>query len=92
MPPIFGPILWAGGEESSAISRGLVAGRAVVDRRTIHIHDMATESETEFPEGLSFQKRTGHRTILATPLHGQTYWNPATAAILAVYPDVARGA
>ena len=64
----YGPILWAGGEESSAISRGLVAGRAVVDRRTIHIHDMATESETEFPEGLSFQKRAGHRTILATPL------------------------
>ena len=29
----YGPILWAGGEESSAISRGLVAGRAVVDRR-----------------------------------------------------------
>ena len=29
---------------------------------------MATESETEFPEGLSFQKRAGHRTILATPL------------------------
>ena len=64
----YGPILWAGGEESSAISRGLVAGRAVVDRCTIHIHDMATESETEFPEGLSFQKRAGHRTILATPL------------------------
>src|SRR5262249_23256773 len=42
----FGPILWAGREESSAISRGFVAGRAVVDRRTIHIHDMATESET----------------------------------------------
>ena len=64
----YGPILWAGGEESSRISRGLVAGRAVVDRRTIHIHDMATESETEFPEGLRFQKRAGHRTILATPL------------------------
>jgi len=64
----YGPILWAGREESSPISRGLVAGRAVVDRRTIHIHDMAAESETEFPVGLSFQKRAGHRTILATPL------------------------
>ena len=64
----YGPILWAGGEESSPISRGLVSGRAVVDRRTIHVHDMATESETEFPEGLRFQKRAGHRTILATPL------------------------
>ena len=29
---------------------------------------MAAESETEFPEGLSFQRRAGHRTILATPL------------------------
>ena len=64
----YGPIVWAGGGESTPISRGWVAGRAVVDRRTIHIHDMATESETEFPEGLSFQKRAGHRTILATPL------------------------
>ena len=64
----YGPILWAGGEVSSPISRGLVAGRAVVDRRTIHIHDMAAESETEFPVGLSFQRRAGHRTILATPL------------------------
>ena len=64
----YGPIVWAGGGESTPISRGSVAGRAVVDRRTIHIHDMATESETEFPEGLSFQKRAGHRTILATPL------------------------
>ena len=29
---------------------------------------MAAEAEAEFPEGLSFQRRTGHRTILATPL------------------------
>ena len=64
----YGPILWAGDEESPPISRGLVAGRAVVDRRTIHIHDMTAESETEFPVGLSFQRRAGHRTILATPL------------------------
>ena len=64
----YGPILWAGGEESLLISRGSVSGRAVVDRRTIHVHDMAAESETEFPEGLSFQRRAGHRTILATPL------------------------
>jgi GAF domain-containing protein len=64
----YGPILWAGGEESLLISRGSVSGRAVVDRRTTHIHDMAAESEAEFPEGLSLQRRAGHRTILATPL------------------------
>ena len=64
----YGPIFWAGSEESLLVSRGSVNGRAVVDRRTIHIHDMAAEAEAEFPEGLSFQRRTGHRTVLATPL------------------------
>ena len=64
----YGPIRWMGGEESLLISRGSVSGRAVIDRRTTHIHDMAAESEAEFPEGLSFQRRAGHRTILATPL------------------------
>jgi GAF domain-containing protein/anti-sigma regulatory factor (Ser/Thr protein kinase) len=64
----YGPIFWAGSEESLLVSRGSVNGRAVVDRRTIHIHDMAAEAEAEFPEGLSFQRRSGHRTILATPL------------------------
>src|SRR5262249_40474583 len=64
----YGPILWAGGEESLLISRGSVSGRAVVDRRSTHIHDMAAEPEAEFPEGLSLQRRAGHRTILATPL------------------------
>ncbi len=64
----YGPIFWAGSEESLLVSRGSVNGRAVVDRRTIHIHDMAAEAEAEFSEGLSFQRRSGHRTTLATPL------------------------
>src|SRR5262249_5986780 len=33
-----------------------------------HVHDLAAESETEWPEGVAFQRRFGHRTILATPL------------------------
>jgi GAF domain-containing protein len=51
------------------ISRGLPTGRAVVDRQTIHVHDLAAE-RTEFPESqsLAFQQLTGTRTILATPL------------------------
>ena len=56
------------GEEARPLNRGSVAGRAVVDRQTIHIHDMAAESETEFPEGVMLQKRFGHRTVVATPL------------------------
>ena len=50
------------------ISRGSVAGRAVVDRRTIHVHDLAAELDSEYPEARAFQQQTGHRTTLATPL------------------------
>ena len=64
----FGPIHWAGGEQGFRIGRGSVSGRAVVDRRTIHIDDLAAEPENEFPEGLVFQRRFGQRTVLATPL------------------------
>src|SRR5262249_3617797 len=33
-------------EETRPVNRGSVNGRAVVDRRTIHVHDLAAESET----------------------------------------------
>jgi GAF domain-containing protein len=56
------------GEEERPLNRGSVTGRAVVDRQMIHIHDMAAESETEFPEGVMLQKRFGHRTVIATPM------------------------
>ena len=49
------------------ISRGLPTARAVVDRQTFHVHDLAAE-RTEFPESRAFQQLTGTRTILATPL------------------------
>src|SRR5262249_37087947 len=48
------------------ISRGLPVGRAVVDRQTIHVRDIAEANETEFPEAPS--RTTGSRTVLATPL------------------------
>jgi GAF domain-containing protein len=50
------------------INRGSVNGRAVVERRTIHIHDLAVESDSEWPVAKAYQKRFGHRTIVATPL------------------------
>src|SRR5262249_39461366 len=33
------------------LSRGLPVGRTIIDRKTIHIHDVAAEIETEFPDG-----------------------------------------
>ena len=53
-----------------AASRGSVAGRAVRERRTIHIDDFLALPETEFPETLERDRplRVHGRTMLATPL------------------------
>jgi len=51
-----------------AITRGTPTGRALVDCRTIHVHDIAAELETEFPEARVPQQLTGTRTLVATPL------------------------
>ena len=50
------------------VNRGSVTGRAVVDRRTVHVHDLAVESDAEYPVGRLHQQEIGHRTTLATPL------------------------
>ena len=50
------------------LDRGLVIGRAIVDRAVVHIDDLAAEREAEFPQGLNMQRRIGHRTTLAVPL------------------------
>jgi len=50
------------------ISRGRPLGRAVVDRETIHVHDLAAELATEYPESKPWQQMSGARTVLATPL------------------------
>jgi signal transduction histidine kinase len=55
-------------EEKFPITRGSAVGRAVMERRTIHIHDLAAESREEFPVAMEFQRRHGHRTVLTTPL------------------------
>jgi signal transduction histidine kinase/CHASE3 domain sensor protein len=51
-----------------AVDRTWVTGRAVVDRRTVHVADLAAEAESEYPVGLELQRQHGHRTTLATPL------------------------
>src|SRR5262249_46163296 len=54
--------------EQVIFSRRVVHGRAIIDRQTIHVHDIAAEIETEFPDAKDLQESTGTRTILATPL------------------------
>ena len=56
------------GAEGISITRGSVAGRAVVDGRTVHLHDSAVAPEDEFPIARVLGERFGVRTVLATPL------------------------
>jgi PAS domain S-box-containing protein len=50
------------------VSTGSVSGRAVLARRTVHVHDLAAEPEDELPVGRDLQRRFGHHTLVATPL------------------------
>ena len=63
-----GPVPKLAPGERAPSSRGSVAGRAVVDRRTVHIHDLEAEPEAEFSEAKARQRLVGFRTVLATPL------------------------
>ncbi|HZO26630.1 MAG TPA: GAF domain-containing protein, partial [Chloroflexota bacterium] len=50
------------------ISAGTPPGRALHERRTIHVHDMAEAIEIEFPDARPFQPIYGFRTMVAVPL------------------------
>jgi GAF domain-containing protein len=49
-----------------AIGHGAVSGRAILERRSVHVDDVTTSQE--FPDGQVMGSRLGYRTILATPL------------------------
>src|SRR5262249_14117801 len=49
------------------VTRAWMNGRSVVDRKSIHVHDLAVEGE-EFPEGYAMALRMGFRTALSIPL------------------------
>ena len=55
-------------ETVPSISRATPAGRAVIDRQTIHVADLAAELDNEFPDSKERQQVSGARTILTTPL------------------------
>ena len=53
--------------ERSPINRQWTAGRAFVDQKPVHVHDLLAEGD-EFPVGREFSQRMGHRSILSVPL------------------------
>src|SRR5713101_1466781 len=54
--------------EGTPVSRGSVAGRAILDGQLVHVHDITAESEAEFPVSKAIALHFGHRTMLAVPL------------------------
>jgi GAF domain-containing protein len=50
------------------LSRGIPGGRAILDRETVHVHDMMAEIDGEFRETKDLQEVSSSRTILAAPL------------------------
>ncbi len=62
-----GPISVLRREVSRPLNRGSVAGRAILEKRTVHVPDLAAEVDTEFPGGRALVE-LGQRTTLATPL------------------------
>ena len=48
------------------IDRDTIPGRAIIDRRTLHIDDLAAVPESDLPA--RFARSVGVRTVLATPL------------------------
>jgi GAF domain-containing protein len=57
------PVVW----ERRPINRRWTPGRAVVDRKPVHVHDLSIEGE-EFPEGQEIARRDHVRTVLSIPL------------------------
>src|SRR5215470_19171279 len=77
------PIIAAGLD--MPLSRGLVGGRAVLDRAPVHVHDVSQAEE--FPEGREFGRTIGFKTILAVPLlRGDTAIGVVTIRRVEVHP------
>jgi GAF domain-containing protein len=61
--PLAGPV----GQLTRPLVRERIPGRAVIDRRAIHVADMLAEGD-EYPESRKIALQTGQRTALAVPL------------------------
>ena len=54
------------GQGLTSLDRDSIPGRTLIDRRTLHIHDLAAEPEDDL--AAPFARSLGVRTVLSTPL------------------------
>jgi GAF domain-containing protein len=64
----FGPIPGLAAGESLPLSRGSIIGRAILDQRTLHLHDATNLDPAEYPISVQLQRRWGYQTALSVPL------------------------
>jgi GAF domain-containing protein len=50
------------------INRQSAAGRAILEKRAVHVEDVLAEPESEYQISWAHNRRTGQRTLLAAPL------------------------
>jgi signal transduction histidine kinase len=62
----YGPLPGNLGKGPPVLDRRSIPGRTVIDRQTIHVHDLSEVPESELRA--DFLRRHGTRTVLATPL------------------------
>jgi GAF domain-containing protein len=53
--------------QKRSINRKWTAGRAFIDKKAVHVHDLQAEQD-EFPEGMEMARDMGHRSIASVPL------------------------
>jgi GAF domain-containing protein len=53
--------------QKNPINRKWTAGRAFIDKKAVHVHDLQAERD-EFPEGMEIARDMGHRSIVSVPL------------------------
>jgi GAF domain-containing protein len=56
------------GLEKWPINRRWTAGRAFLDKKPVHIHDLLADESADFSDGREMSLRMGHRSILSVPL------------------------
>jgi GAF domain-containing protein len=50
------------------INRNWTAGRAVIDQKPVHVHDLLSSEGDEFPEAQKLSRSQNHRSVLSVPL------------------------
>ena len=58
----------SGRDEVLPLTRGSVVGRAFLERRTVHVEDVARLIDSDYPDSRAPQARHGFRTVLGVPM------------------------